>query len=521
MLKLVTADEAAALIKDDVNLVVGGFGAYSAPDEILGGIERRFSACGHPKGLTVISGVCTGNNGFDDIGHNRICREGLINTVIAGHFKNSAAMDRLVSENRVAGYTLPLGVIMNLYRAAAAKKPGILTRVGLNTYIDPRHGGCAVNQKAADQHRNLTAVVTMDGKDYLFYKTIPIDACVIRGTYADEDGNISMTHEAIQEAQLEIAMAAHNSGGIVIVQVEGLVKRGNIPTREVRIHHSLVDYVVVSSQENHMQNYAVDRYHPELSGEIRIPLSEIKPLPLNIRKVIARRAVMELKQNSVINLGIGMPSGVGNVANEEGLASATTLSLESGPMGGVPVEGVGFSGAANPEVINAITNNFDFYDGGGLNMAFLGVAEVDENGDVNVSKFGASCAGPGGFINITQNTPCVCFMGGFTATKPQLEIGDGRLKILQDGKGVKFVHKVQQVTFSADFARETGQKVLYITERAVFSLNDRGITLVEVAPGVDIEKDILCRMEFRPDIAEDLKTMDERIFRPEKMGLHF
>lgn len=520
-MKVITARQAAGLLADHICLGVGGFGSHSAPDEILKGIRDRYQEEQHPRGITVLSGICTGNNTTDEIGHNLLCADGLMDTIIAGHFKNSADMDRLVSENRIAGYALPLGVMVHLFRAAAAGQPGILSKVGLHTYVDPRVEGCAVNEKAKAQGRELVSVLPVDGKDYLFYRTVPLDACVIRGTYADEDGNISMDHEDIQEAQYHLAAAAHNNHGIVIVQVEAIVKRGSLPARSVKLNHTLVDYVVVASPENHRQNYGADRYHPELSGEIRIPSEQIPVMPLNLRKVIARRAAMELRPDSVINLGIGIPSGVGSVANEEGLAAFTTLSLESGPLGGVPVEGVGFGSAANPESIYSVTDNFDFYDGGGLDSAFLGIAQVDKNGDVNVSRFGTSCAGPGGFINITQSTPAVCFMGSFTAGKPKLRIGDGTLQILEDGDGIKFVKKVQQVTFSADYARETGQKILYITERAVFRLAEHGIELIEIAPGVDLERDILAHMEFRPAIAADLKVMDSRIYREEKMGLRF
>ncbi len=509
------------MIQDRMTVGVGGFGAYSVPDELLKGVEDRYAAEGHPKALTIFSGICTGDNRDSDIGHNRLTAQGLTETVIAAHFKNAGKLNRLIAENHIAGYTIPMGTVIDLLRAAAGKKPGVLTRVGLYTYLDPRKEGCAVNEKARSQSRQLVRAIQTEEQDYLFYKTVPMDACLIRGTFADEDGNISLRREGIVDSQLEMAAAVHNNGGLVIVQVEGILKRGAIPAREVRIHHSLTDYVVVAALENHCQYYTADRYHPELTGELQIPLNKLPPMELSLRKVIARRAAMELAENSVINLGIGIPSGVGSVANEEGLAAVTTLSLESGVLGGVPLAGLGFGGAVNPEAVSSIADNFDFYDGGGLDLAFLGIAEVDENGDVNVSRFGNICAGPGGFINITQNTPRVCFMGGFTAEKPELKLGGGRFTILRDGKGVKFVKKVQQVTFSADFARKNGQEVLYITERAVFQLTGNGITLIEIAPGADLQRDILDRMEFQPQIAHKLKTMDGRLFRPEKMGLRF
>lgn len=518
-MKVITRKEAAALIKDGMTVAVGGFGSHCVPDELLLGIEERYREEKHPHGITIISGICTGNNLFDDIGHNRLCEEGLLGTVIAAHFKNGAALDRLISDNKAAGYALPLGVIMDLLRASAAKAPGIVTRVGLRTYVDPRIEGPAVNQKAKEQNRKIVSILNLDGRDYLFYRSFNVDACVIRGTCADEDGNISFDHEDIQEAQYHMAVAAHNNGGIVIVQVEKIVSRGTIPARSVKLNHVLVDYVVVSEPENHKQNYGTGAYLPELSGQCRIPVSAIKPMPLNVRKVIARRAVMELKPNSVINLGIGMPSGVGNVANEEGI-TGMTLSLESGPLGGVPLEGIGFGSSINAESITQCVDTFDFYDGGGLDSTFLGIAEIDENGDVNVSRFGKSTAGPGGFINITQSTSQVFFIGNFTAGKSEMEIRDGRLKIIRDGGHIKFVKKVQQITFSADYARETGQRVLYITERAVFQLADRGIKLIEKAPGVDLQRDILDKMEFKPLLADEIKEMDSRIFEEQRMGLN-
>lgn len=518
-MKIITRREAAALVKDGITLGVGGFGAHSSPDELLLGIEERYAQEGHPKGITVLSGICTGNNKFDDIGHNRLGADGLVDTLIAGHYKNSARMAQLVSENSIAGYTLPLGVVVNLISAAAGGRPGVLTRVGLHTFVDPRVEGCAINEKARAQHRELVSVLELDGKEYLYYRVVPMDACVIRGTYSDEDGNISLVHEDIHESQLQMAEAVHSNGGIVIVQVEAVLKSGSIPAREVAINHSLVDYVVVASPENHRQNYAVDRYHPEYTGEVRIPAGDIPVMPLNMRKVIARRGAMELDHGGVINLGIGIPSGVGSVANEEGISDSVLLSLESGPLGGVPTEGVGFGCAVNPENIYAIADNFNFYDGGGLDAAFLGLAQVDEAGNVNVSRFGTNCAGPGGFINITQSTKNVCFLGGFMASKPKLDLSSGALNILEEGSGVKFVKHVEQITFSAQFARETGQNILYITERAVFKLVENGIELIEIAPGVDLERDVLAHMEFKPLISPDLRLMDARLFRSEKMGL--
>jgi propionate CoA-transferase len=522
MAKFISPQEASALIQDGATVALGGFGAYCGPDALLAALSARFQETGHPAGLTVVTGISTGDNSQEDRGMNRIAQEGLIDTIIAAHLANPPKISAMAAADQLAAYTVPLGVMAHLFRAIAGKKPGVLTHVGLGTFADPRQEGCKANGRAKAQDRQVVELVELGGKEYLFYPAFPLDICFIRGTYADEDGNISVEHEGLTGAELEIAAAVHNSGGIVVVQVEDIVQRGTIHPRKVRIHSTLVDYVVKSpAPELHMQNYAGVSYQPALTGDTRCPTDAIRPMPMGVRKVIARRGAMELEPNCVINLGIGIPSGVGSVANEEGIAPQTTLSLESGPIGGVPVEGVGFAGSMNPEVINSLCDTFDLYDGGFLDMTFLGAAEIDCHGNVNVSKFGPRCPGPGGFINISQNTPKVCFMGAFTAGKSDIRVENGKVNIVQDGPGVKFIPQVQQISFSADYARKTGQTVLYMTERAVFQLVEDGIRLVEIAPGVDLERDILGRMDFRPQIAEDLKEMDPRIFQEGKMGLHF
>ena len=520
MAKFVAAQEAIGRIKDGMTVGISGFGAYSPCDELLEALAERFRNCGHPRGLTVMAGICGGNNKEDDIAFNKLREPGLVETLIAAHIGNAPVLAGMIRGNEIAGFLLPLGVVMHLYRAAAGRKPGVLTHVGLGTFADPRVEGCMANDRAREQDREVVSLVSINGRESLFYPTIPLDACLIRGTYADEDGNISMRREAITGEQLELAEAVHNNGGTVIVQVERIVARGSLHPREVRIHRSLVDYVVAARPENHLQGYASDRYRPELVGEIRIPTKELAPMPLNIRKVIARRAAMELRPGSLVNLGIGIPSGVANVANEEGLAGQISISVESGPMGGVPVDGLGFAASVNAEAIYSICDIFDQYDGGILDMACLGAGEIDRKGNVNVSRFGPRCTGPGGFINITQNARSVCFLGAFTAGAIDADIGDGALRIRKDGPGTKFVEAVEQITFSADFARRQGQKVLYITERAVFRLTGDGLTLTEIAPGADLQRDILNRMDFMPCIAEDLHLMDERIFRQARMMLN-
>ena len=510
-MKIIQPEEIAGLIKDAVTVAIGGFGSYGCPDFLLHCIAKNYREFHHPNSLTIVTGIGAGNNQRDEVGLNRLKEKGLIETVLAAHIANAPEINDLVARNEIAAFLYPLGVMAHLMRAIAGKKPGVITQVGRYTMADPELDGCCINEKARSQYRKVVENVIIGEKTYLFYPGFHIDVTMIRATYADEKGNLSFDHEALTGMELEMALAAHNNGGIVIAQVEQIVKADTIHPKKVRIHHSLIDYVVLSDQEMHHQGYATTKYRPELCGEVTGTEESVEELPLNIRKVIARRGVLELKPGMTINLGVGIPSYVGPVAKEESIGQIT-LSLESGPIGGFPVSGVGFAASVNPESIGTLTDTFDFYDGGGLDLTCLGAAEIDCHGNVNVSSFKGRCPGPGGFINISQNTPIVCFMCIFTAGKSDISVKNGRLEIKEDGSGIKFVNDVQQVTFSADYARENGQKVLYITERAVFSLDEHGICLEEIAPGVDLQKDILDKMEFTPAISEKLKLMDERLF---------
>lgn len=558
-MKVIDAATAAEMISDGMKVYIGGFGAYSGVDELLHGLADRYEKEGRPKGLTVLSGICSGFGNMDDIGHNIIAVPGLVGNIIAGHYNISPKMSQAITENQIGGFALPLGQICAMLRAGASGQPGVISKVGLGTYVDPEVEGCAVNDKAklAGFGRSLVRHIDVDGEDYLFYSALRPDVCMIRGTFADEDGNVSIRREGLSEYQLETAMATKNNGGIVIVQVDELVDRGEIDPKEVRIPGMMVDYVVVGAQENSRQMYGSDKYRPEISAEAKVAQDDIEPLPLDVRKVIARRAAMELpgygnsgsaaigSRNSegevadtddkkcVVNLGIGLPAGVGKVADEEGMAEAMILSLETGPIGGVPLDGAAFAGAINHDVVMNSADTFSFYDGGGLDMAVLGAAEIDMRGNVNVSKFGTRCAGPGGFINISQNTRDVCFVGTFMAGKQDIKVGGGKLEIVQDGENPKIVSEVQQITFSGDYACAEGQNVLFVTERAVFRLMREDaqsaehsdscrsglaeiapvrLELTEIAPGVDLEKDVLGKMDFRPHISPDIKEMDRWIF---------
>jgi len=396
----------------------------------------------------------------------------------------------------------------------AGGKPGLRTKVGLRTFVDPRISGGKISESATE---DLVHLDTIRGQEWLFYKAFPIDVCLLRGTTADAHGNVTSEREALELDVTSIAMAAHNSDGVVIVQVERIALNGSLPPKDVLIPGALVDCVVRSKPENHHQTFGTP-YEHAFSGEMRVPLEELPIMPLDERKIMARRAVMELPIGGVVNLGIGIPEGVAKVAAEEGLLDQVTLSAEAGTIGGMPQGGLDFGASLNPDAIIATNTQFDFYDGGGLDMACLGMAQADKYGNVNVSKFGKRLAGAGGFINISQNASRLILTGSFTAGGLQVAVEDGKLRIVQEGKVRKFVEQVEHITFSGDFARETGQPVLYVTERCVFSVGANGMELIEVAPGIDVENDILEHMDFMPYIS-NVRPMDARIFRDEMMGI--
>ncbi len=500
--KVVTAAEAVALIADGDMLATGGFVGIGFPENLAVALEKRFVETGSPRdiGLVYAAGQGDGQTrGLNHLGH-----RGLVGRVIGGHWGLVPALQKLAVANEIDAWNLPQGVITHLFRDIAAGKPGHLSRVGLGTFVDPRHGGGRINSRTTDERVRL---FELDGEEYLFYKSFPIDVAFIRGTTADPDGNITMEREALTLEALAIAMAARNSGGIVIVQVERLAAAQSLHPRQVKVPGILVDCIVVAEKpEYHHQTFA-EPYSPAFSGEIRVATSQIAPMPMGERKLIARRAALELEPNSVVNLGIGMPEGVAAVAAEERVIDLITLTAEPGVVGGIPAGGLNFGAAVNTQAILDQPYQFDFYDGGGLDVAFLGLAQADAEGNLNVSRFGPRLAGAGGFINISQNAKKVVFVGSFCANGSA-------------GPPVpKFVRQVEHRTFSGREAFRRRQQVLYVTERCVFRLHERGIELIEIAPGVDLDRDILAQMEFRPVIEREPAPMDAAIFRPEAMGL--
>jgi len=510
--KVVSAADAAALVKDGDTITTSGFVGIGVPDELLAAIEDRFLSRGHPRDLSLV--FAAGQGDGKDRGLNRLGHDGLLKQVIGGHWGLIPKVAKLAVEGRIKGWNLPQGCISQLYRDAAAGKPGMLSRVGLETFVDPRQGGGAVNDLSTEPQVELMEI---GGEEVLYYPAPKLTVALLRGTTADEAGNVTMEREALLIDNLAQAMAVKNAGGVVIVQVERLARGRSLPARDVHIPGILVDAVVVADPQNHMQTYRTAFSHA-FTNRIRPPDGEIPAMELGPRKIIARRCAFELPVNGVINLGIGMPEGVAAVAAEEGLLNHVTLTAEPGVVGGQPASGLDFGAAVDVDAVIPQNSQFDFYDGGGLDMACLGLAQADAAGNVNVSRFGPRLAGAGGFINISQNAKALVFAGTFTAKGLHIHLEDGRMDIRDEGASRKFLGEVEQVTFSGRRAARLGQPVLYVTERCVFELSEDGLVLKEIAPGIDLERDILDNMSFRPVIGE-VEEMDARLFREGAMEL--
>ncbi len=512
-----TADQAARLIPDNAVLGTDGFTMMGVAEEIYRALETRYQQTGHPKDLTLVhcSGQCDRVHGIQ-----HFCNEGLVRRIIGSHWGLAPRMGEFIHSNKTEAYCFPQGQLSHLFRAMAARQPGVVTRSGLGTFVDPRLEGGKMNERTRDKE-DLVQVLTINGEEYLFYKAIPIDFAILRGTTADETGNITMEDEAVMLEPLSMAQAAHNNGGTVIVQVKRVAQAGTLHPKQVKIPGPLVDYVVVAQnpEENHRQT-ASYFFNPAYSGDLRLPLSAAAPKPLDARKVIGRRGSLELKSGDIVNVGTGIPGDmIGPILAEEGAGDLVNMTVESGTYGGVPAGSIDFGIAANTEAIIDHPYQFDFYNGGGLDITYMGLGEVDRWGNVNVSRFGGKAVGCGGFIDITQFAKKVCFLFTFTSGDLQVQVRDGELHILKEGNHPKFVEEVQQVTFSAKFAREQGPCVVFVTERAIFDLGDKGLRLCEIAPGVDLEREVLGQMNFRPEIASPLRTMPAFIFREPCIGL--
>ncbi|KGI37488.1 acyl CoA:acetate/3-ketoacid CoA transferase [Clostridium tetani] len=511
--KFLKAHEAANLVKDGDLIVTGGFVGSCCPEALTKALENRFLETSSPKDLTLMYAAAQGDG--NGKGADRFAHAGMTKRVLGGHWNLSPSLGKMTINNEIEAYNLPQGTLSQLFRDIAGKRIGTITHVGLNTFVDPRLQGGKLNEITK---KDIVEVINIKGEERLLYKSFPIDICFLRGSFADEKGNVTLENEVASLEVTSIAQATKNTGGIVIVQVEKVVECGTLDPRLVKIPGIYVDGVVIAEPEDHEQCFGCE-FESARTGKVRIPVSTVEKAPLNQRKVIARRAALELEPDTTVNLGIGIPEVISLVANEEGIGEYMTLTVEAGAIGGVPEGGTAFGACINPESILDQAYQFDFYDGGGLDLAFLGLAQTDKNGNINVSKFGPRIAGCGGFINITQNSKKVFFCGTFTAGGLKIEIKDGKLNILQEGKAKKFINQVEQITFSGEYAQKTKQPVMYITERAVFELKSDGVYLTEIAPGVDLQKDILDLMDFKPKMEGEPKLMDSRIFFDKPMGL--
>lgn len=511
--KIVSAADAVALIRDRDTLCSTGFVQSGIPEALLEALEKRFLQSGSPRDLTLFAAA--GQSDGKERGLNRLGHEGLLKRVVAGSWGRMPRVSQLALDNKIQAYNIPQGVVCQLYRTRASGKPGFFSKVGLHTFVDPRLEGGRINEVTT---KDIVSVVENESGEWLFYKVGTVDVAFIRGTTADPAGNITMEKESLTLDNLAMAMAAKNSNGIVIAQVERIAGLGTLNSRNVRVPGILVDCVVVADKpENHMQSYAT-QYNPAFAGEIKVSFESLPPMALDERKIIARRAAFELPPNGIVNLGVGVPEGIATVANEEKILEYITLTAEAGTIGGVLASGADFGAGVNADAVLDQNQQFDFYDGGGLDMACLGMAECDAMGNVNVSRFGRRLIGCGGFINISQNARNLIFAGTFTAGGLEVAVENGALRIVREGRARKFVKHVQQVSFSGKYSTSRAQPVYFVTERCVFRLGKKGLILAEVAPGIDIERDILAHMDFMP-IINDTSLMNSRIFSPEPMGL--
>lgn len=513
--KFMTADHAAALIQDgDTVALMGGGGGLMEATEMFQAVERRFLAQGAPRALTVVHALGIGDKATR--GMNCFAHEGLVKRVIGGHWVWSPRMQQLALDNKIEAYILPGGVSSQLFRAIGAGQPGLITHVGLGTVCDPRHGGGRMNDAATD---DLAEVMTIDGREYLRYKPYRVNVAIVRASAADEDGNISFEHEAANLDAVAIALAARTSGGHVIVQVKERVPRGALRAREVRIPAAWVDAVVVEPGQRTSYDIPFDAsLTGELTGAARFAPEPAVEEAFSERQAVARRAACELFEGAVVNYGVGIPDAVAKLVVKRGELDRIYQTIEHGTYGGSLLDGVLFGYARNASAMLDAPTQFDFYGGGGLDIAFLGFGEMDEEGSVNVSRLGGLTVGPGGFIDIAQNARTVVFCGTFAAKGVKLATGDGQMRVLQQGSVHKLVRRVDQITFSGPQSLKRGQRALYLTERASFRLTEAGVELFEIAPGIDLQRDVLEQMDFTPRLAAPIAVMPRSHFLHEDDG---
>lgn len=518
-MKIIDAKNAVKLIKSHNTLAISGFAGVSVPEKLLKELEQRFLNEDNPRNITLM--FAAGQGDGKEKGLNHIAYEGLIKKVVGAHFNLAPKLGNLILNNKVEAYNLPQGVMCNIFRDIARKTGYTLSRVGIGTFVDPRNEGGKANDITKEDYVKL---ININNEEFLIFKNEKIDAAFIKGTFSDKSGNISMENEATYSEAFLIAQAVKNCGGIVIVQVDDILEQDKIPCQQVKIPGIYVDYVVKVDDDSEKEQILGLKYNEGLCGRHKVGNSseEIvkdnnisiadKKEKINARQIIGKRAFMELNKGDIVNIGIGVPEEVSKEAEKKNFNEFITLTVEPGAIGGIPQSGIMFGSSYNPECIIDQLSQFDFYDGGGLDVSFLGMAECDRHGNINVSKFGKKIPGCGGFINITQNSKKVVFCGTFTAGGLDINVDDGKLGIVHEGKARKFVERVCQITFSGKFASKKNKDVLYITERCVFKLFEDGMHLIEIAPGIDIERDIIRLMDFLPIIDKDLKVMDEACF---------
>lgn len=512
MSKLLDLRSAAALVPSGSTVAVGGSGSLlQVPESLLGALGRRFEATQAPTDLTVVHVMGLGNH--EGRGTDHLAHPGLVRRFIGSHFVLSPRQQQMIATGEVEAFALPAGTISLTYREIAARRPGLLTDIGLWTHTDPRVGGGRLNQATTG---SLSEIVELGGKEWLYYPTFDIDVALLRASVADETGNLSMADEAAFSDNLAIAQAVHDSGGIVIAEVKRVVPSHAIPGAQVRVPGALVDHVVLT---DYPMQTPITEFDPSRTGMLPPRDGVIAPMNLDHRKVVARRAAAELETGALVNLGVGMANGISHVIHEEGLIDQVTFTVEQGIYGGVPGIGLDSGTAVDPTAIIDMCSQFDLYDGGGLDFAGLAFAQIDRHGNVNVTKAGDTVIGPGGFVDISQRTGTVVFCGTVTGGGLRTEISNGVMRIVEEGRYRKFVVDVDVITFSAARALRDGQRVLYVTERAVFELRGAGLTLIELAPGLDLERDLLSVMPFTPHIAAEFTQMNARLFLEAPMEL--